>query len=169
MSGIDVDQVTNFVGGISNSGTITANIFGVAIEVFQNANFAGGITNSGRLTAGTGIFFGTLGSSVLLFTPSTFSGGITNSGAISATKENGIDVANAALVLGGIVNTGAISAIAHAILVSSVTEFAGGITNSGHISGGADRPLPSQTSLPSPVASSTRLAASSAAGTTASM
>ena len=145
--------VSNFSGGITNTGKITANTAGgISVGNFVLGglnygdpvqNFSGGITNSGTISAGvTGISVEGV---------STFTGGITNSGTISAANNfnvaveefvkgilvSGVAVFGSSTAVGGIVNSGLISVANNAleaigISVSGVSTFWGGITNSGN-------------------------------------
>ena len=73
------------MGGISNSGTITATNVGIGVGtsefVLNNANLSGGITNSGTITV-TGSVLTAAGISILNVTSA--SGTISNSGSILA-------------------------------------------------------------------------------------
>ena len=124
--------VLNFLGGIMNSGTISAGDVGIAAG---NAVFANGISNSGTITAG--------GAGIDLAS-SSFSGGINNSGNIISTGAAGIGVGVTADVTtspGGIHNAAGATIVAakSGIAVQFVENFSGGITNSGTIAAGGSR------------------------------
>jgi hypothetical protein len=132
VTGIAVQNTTSFGGGITNSGTISAQA--AAILAFNVSTFAGGITNSG-----------TLGESVVLVQLSSFTGGIGNSGKINSPFA-GIRLNSVGTFAGGIGNSKVGTIIAKSgdgIVVgttsgtpATVSSFSGGITNSGTISGG---------------------------------
>ena len=127
---------STFLGGINNSGTITAPIVaGIFVggtatggaATFQT--FGGGITNTGLINvidddisvgiSGVSSTKGSVGTAVL----STFSGGITNTGTLVAGTDFGIQIAATA--------TGAGS-------TAKLLSFSGGVTNTGKIiSGGS--------------------------------
>ncbi len=132
--------VPTFMGGISNSGTITASQAGIMVggkavlngstnhATITISTFAGGVTNSGMISAGgSAILVG--GTATLngfrsnaAITVSAFSGGISNSGTITAGSA-GIEVGGSTSSL-------------HPSDDASVTisTFANGITNNGVIS-----------------------------------
>ena len=139
--GIRIENVSSFLGGISNAGLISGvetdgiNVYSVAL--FGSSSAGGGITNTGTINGGgSGIFIGFV---------STFVGGISNSGIITGQSGAGIgmfDVASstfgtfgASSMAGGITNSGTISAFYAGVKLSNVgsSEFFGGITNSGTI------------------------------------
>ncbi len=113
---------SNAAGGVSNSGTISANsdIF------FETSSFSGGVRNSGTLSS--------TGTAINVNNVATFAGGVSNSGTISATNYDGIAVWAATLFVGYISNSGRITAGSTGIYVTNVSTFTGGITNSGTIS-----------------------------------
>ncbi|MGO8738754.1 beta strand repeat-containing protein [Rhodoblastus sp.] len=132
-NGINVNGVTSFSGGISNSGVISLHAaFGYGVAVDNTSSFSGGISNSGTISA-TGSYAGGiyLGSG-------SFGGGIGNSGTILAGWEgiyvSGVSQFGSSSAGGGIINTGRISAGATGISVNNGTSFFGGITNTGTIS-----------------------------------
>ena len=98
-TGISISGGSLFVGGITNSGTITANRDG--INLFHVVTFQGGISsNTGTIAAGLGI----------AMSGTYFSGGIVNSGAINAGSSSpGIIVNGISTFVGGITNTGTIT------------------------------------------------------------
>ena len=129
-----MQNTTTFGGGITNSGTISADLF--AIWLSGVSTFAGGISNRGVISGGVGILLSQL---------STFGGAIVNSGKITGTFD-GIRVGLVDTFAGGIVNGkgGTITVKSAAgIFVGAtptstsafVSTFLGGITNSGTISG----------------------------------
>ena len=130
--GIVVFNVSSFLGGITNSGTIsTAGTNG--IFVLSVSSFSGGITNSGTISTTGGRGIGVRGSPAQLSVTSTFTGGITNSGTISSG--NGIAAFDVLSFSGPIANSGTIFAAGTAgILVNTVSNFASGVINSGTIS-----------------------------------
>jgi Hint domain len=138
-----VDAVSFFSGGITNSGAITAGAliattsgsyyeyYNQSIRVENVGDFQGGIVNASNGSLSGGI----TGIAVLdSFGSGTFSGGISNSGTITAAAY-GVKVEDSATFLGGIVNeSGAtISAGRDGIIAGEITSFDGGITNSGSI------------------------------------
>ncbi len=165
-SGIRVGGVEAFLGGITNSGTITTTIVGsgagillgsigsitgairndgviaaglVGIGVAGVESVGNGITNAGLITIAQGLS----GAGISVDHVSLFSGGIANSGTIMGAA-TGIAVGcgcGVSTFLGGISNSGVIAAAANGIVVgsalgSTISAFSGGITNSGTISGG---------------------------------
>jgi uncharacterized protein with beta-barrel porin domain len=137
--GLSSHLAQTFYGGISNSGTISAG--GSGFNINTVSMFSGGITNSGILSAASGdainlanisMFSGGIGnggtisaalSAISVSNITTFSGGISNSGKISTTGGNGI-------LFGGNANIGGSSQT----IVVTVSTFSGGISNSGTIS-----------------------------------
>jgi hypothetical protein len=122
-----------FSGGISNSGAISADVYGIKEDGY--ATFQGGIVNQtgGTISAGAGI---------LVESATSFDGGITNSGAITATAV-GIALGGVSTFTGDVSNSGTISVAASGpfgsptgISVGDVGDFAGDIANSGSISAG---------------------------------
>jgi len=122
-----------FSGGISNSGTISADAWGVKVEGY--ATFQGGIVNQtgGTISAGAGI---------VVESATSFDGGITNSGAITAAGV-GIALGDVSTFTGDVSNSGTISVAASGpfgsptgISVGDVGDFAGDIANSGSITAG---------------------------------
>jgi uncharacterized protein YhjY with autotransporter beta-barrel domain len=132
--GITVFNNATVTAGITNTGTISANLTGSSIVGVST--FSGGISNSGTISAGNnGIFLAAvLTHSGVDLGISSFSGGITNSGTISAGT-NGIDLFAVSAFSGGIVNKGTISAGGNGIELFAGDTFSGGITNGGTISG----------------------------------
>ncbi|HXW39964.1 MAG TPA: autotransporter domain-containing protein [Xanthobacteraceae bacterium] len=109
-AGIYVAAVSNFSGGISNSGTISANATGISVAAVST--FAGGISNNGVITAArAGILVGGKTPSGVVLYVSTFSGNISNSGTITA--KTGVVIAQGVSFTAGaaIVNTGNISGL----------------------------------------------------------
>ena len=142
-NGIDITTASTFAGGITNSGTITSFSNGLQVgsvavgstgRFLSVATFSGGITNIGTI-AGTNV-------GIFLSGVSQFSGGVTNAGTITGVNvgiwsENGPSLAN------GISNGGTISAASFGIRIGGlgsraavlklVSQFTGGISNSGTI------------------------------------
>src|SRR5207302_6903597 len=88
--------------------------FGDGVSVFGVGTFAGGISNSGTITAQGIAFPGLVGAgiavmSVALFGSSSAGGGITNSGMIAADA-TGVLVMGVGSFFGGIANSGTITA-----------------------------------------------------------
>jgi uncharacterized protein with beta-barrel porin domain len=113
--GILASNGSLFMGGITNSGTISVSAsgrpgFATGIDVSSIATFMGGIANSGLISASVSYATATLGGGVGIEISgvTTFSGGITNSGTINA--QTGI------------------------LLGSRISTFSGAIANSGTIS-----------------------------------
>ncbi|MGB7035301.1 MAG: hypothetical protein WBD71_07220 [Xanthobacteraceae bacterium] len=155
-TGIDVNSISTFSGGISNSGTISASssrgIYVGSVAQFGSGSVGGGISNSGTISSGgNGInlvndtsFLGGISNSgtIYLHAITTFFGGITNSGTLTAAHGSAaISVGGVTTFLGAINNSGTIIApLGNGVFVSNVSQFGstsagGGITNSGTISG----------------------------------
>jgi hypothetical protein len=144
-----------FTGGILNAGSIATSSTGIVVN--NLASFAGGITNSGTVNAGGG---GKGGPAILIESVGTFSGDIVNTSTGTLAGVIGIDICGCVSVFAGnIINNGAINAtfdgivvdvstfggsiinngtisvlsVGSAIVVSGVTSFLGGISNSGTI------------------------------------
>ena len=154
-SGILLQNVTTFAGGISNSGKIAGGL-GIAVKtvgVFGNPNAGGGISNTGTISAanqgifvdhvttfgGTIVNSGKLGaetgisvSNFVFFGASSSGGGITNSGTISAS-DRGIVLHDAANFAGVIANSSVIAAHGTGIKIAGVATLSGGVSNSGTI------------------------------------
>ena len=113
--GITVHGVTDFSGGITNSGVITG---GFGIDVSKDQGFTGNVVNSatGAITAK---YAGILVSRVGQFGTANPGGGIVNAGTITVTARtaSGIFVAENLAGTSG-----------------EISEFSGGITNTGTIS-----------------------------------
>jgi uncharacterized protein with beta-barrel porin domain len=133
--GINLQWVSSFVGGISNSGTIFG---GTGIWAGgaggQSENGPGGIFNGGAIAAGQlGVQVGSVvaGQSML----SKFAGGISNAGTITVADAGvGVLVDGVLSYRGGITNSGAIVA-ATGIKLGAVATLLGAIANTGTISG----------------------------------
>lgn len=127
--------VSQFSGGVANSGTISSGYSGIAVEGVTI--FSGGVTNAGTITGGTGSTVAGIKIGVVTtsgsYSVSKFSGGVTNSGTISANA--GISVAGVIDFSDGVTNSGTISA-GEGIGVANVSTFTGGLTNSGIVSVG---------------------------------
>jgi hypothetical protein len=125
-AGIMVSNVSTFLGGISNGGTITLAHFGTGISVNGVAVFSNGVTNSGTISVKTG-------AGISVTNVATFLGNIFNSGSISVKSGTGIFVCNCATLAGGsIVNTGTIAA-SSGIVIHNNSPIA--ILNAGTITG----------------------------------
>ena len=131
--------VTTFIGGIANSGTISAGIDG--IHIFDTSIFSGAISigGSGRIVAHS--------AAIVVDETATFSGGIVNSGTLSG--KTGISI-SASTISGAIVDSGIIVGTSRGIAIGSHSEivasgataidiagrtFSGGIANFGTLSG----------------------------------
>jgi Hint domain len=154
-SSVNLLPVASFLGGITNSGTISFSeqvafqpggflrggiIVGGSFttNTFLVSTFAGGITNTGTIAgvAGTGPNFGV---DISVANVSAFSGGITNSGSLSASPTAfsvGIGLLDDQTVTGDIVNqtTGTINVGGVGIDLEDIGTFAGNIINRGAIS-----------------------------------
>ena len=135
--GISVGNVSTFGGRISNSGTIVAHSGG-GIQVNTVGTFSGGISNSGAIL-GDGVLSKSRGA-IYVGSVSAFDGGITNSGTISAGPLNGISVEFVNSFSGGISNSGAIQGDATftkriGVIHIEVDVFDGGVSNSGTLTG----------------------------------
>ena len=128
-SGIDVNFVSLFTGGITTSGTVSGGAVGIGL--FNNGTFQGGIANSGTVRSNR---LGISVSSVAQFGSASNGGGITNSGTISA-GHTGVFIKNDGTFVGGLVNSGTITAAQAGLSISFVSMFTGGVTNSGVIAG----------------------------------
>jgi autotransporter passenger strand-loop-strand repeat protein len=112
-------QITQFSGGITNSGTISAGADGIVVGgkaatgfSVTISTFTGGIVNStgGTISAGhDGIVIGSTAAGGGTVTVSDFSGGVVNAGTIKGNSI-GIDIDNVLTFSNGITNTGTISA-----------------------------------------------------------
>jgi len=126
---INVFSVTTFMGGITNSVSISGGRgIGVGtIAMFGSSSASGGIANSGTITAGT--------TGINVYNIQTFMGGITNQGTITAGA-SGVWIESVATFSGNISNSGAITG-STGIIVGSGVGFAPGsaIVNTGTITG----------------------------------
>jgi autotransporter passenger strand-loop-strand repeat protein len=130
-SGIGVFGVTNFDGGILNTGSVAAGKFGVQVVGAVTSSgatlldtFSGGIINTGKISAGiSGIFVDKIAS---------FGDGISNSGTISGRF--GVFAEEVGSLDGGIVNSNTIVGRVSGIGLQNVSTFSGGITNAGTLS-----------------------------------
>ncbi len=144
-AGISVTQVSTFLGGISNAGTITVVHTGIFVD--GGNTFGGGIANSGTISASNvGIQIGLKTGGGTLFGVTSFGGNVSNSGTIAAAI--GIEIVGST-INGAIVDSGTLTASSRGILidnaskvVSSVTAikitgptFSGGISNAGVVAG----------------------------------
>ncbi len=159
-SGIVVVDVRTFTGDISNSGTISstllAGIFvGGTSLITGVSTFNGDIINSGKIAGGAsgiavadiGTFTGNIvntsggtisasGAGISISDSRTFIGNVSNDGLITAGT--GIVVGCSCGITnftGDIVNSGNINATRTGISVQSISTFAGGVTNTGTVSG----------------------------------
>ena len=143
-TGININFGANISGGITNSGTISHNgLGGGGIRLFRDGTILGGISNGGTISTGVGIAV----TEVAQFGSGTSSGGITNSGTITqavvgietfvsyfaANISNSGTIA-VALSDGIGVNVSAPFGLPSGPLVGAT--FAGGVANSGKITGG---------------------------------
>src|SRR5262249_54622790 len=132
-TGVLVQGVSTFFGGIANSGTITAGLAGIAVGNFlPTGSFGGGISNGGLIALANP--FSSFG--ITIDNLSLFTGGVHNSGTISAGVGIAVGLCGCGIETfsGGITNTGSISALV-GIAVGSVATFDGHIVNTGTISG----------------------------------
>jgi autotransporter-associated beta strand protein len=142
-TGIKLIRVTTFSGGITNTGAISGGATLIGIFVEKGASFSGAIVNSagGTITAGlAGVDVG----SFAMFGSSSAGGGITNSGTITATglavTAAGINVSTVTTFAGNISNAGTIAGVNGIVIgaFAGVTFAAGsGIVNTGTITGTA--------------------------------
>ena len=126
-------------GGMTNSGTISANVAGMeAFSSVAPTSVAGSIVNAlnGTINAHFGIFIG--GSN----TGGNFGiigGNVQNAGTINASSRSGIEVRNATIG-GAVLNSGSITSPQYGIIVANssgvvaAATVAGGVTNTGAIS-----------------------------------
>jgi len=151
--GIDVFSVATFNGDITNSGTVSAGFIGVGASIVTH--FTGDLVNSGKITGGTagmevdniGTFTGNVinrgsgtisasGAGISISDSRTFIGNVSNDGLITAGT--GIVVGCSCGITnftGNIVNSGIINATRTGISVQNISTFAGGVTNTGTVSG----------------------------------
>ena len=159
-TGIVVADVRTFTGDISNSGTISATLSaGIFVGGTSLATgvrtFNGDIINSGKIIGGgsgiavddIGTFTGNVinsssgtisasGAGISISDSRTFIGNVSNGGLITAGT--GIVVGCSCGITnftGDIVNSGNINATRTGILIQSISTFAGGVTNTGTVSG----------------------------------
>ncbi len=134
-------QVSTFLGGIVNAGSITSSTAGGILVSGVSNTFGGGVVNAGTINSNS---YG-----INVQTVSNFSGGIANSGTITLASTAGplttpgINVAGVSTFAGGITNSGTITSlgpVGSGIMVAGiaaaadvVSMFSGGITNSGTI------------------------------------
>jgi len=115
-------SLSNISGGVTNSGTIDGGSAGIFLSL---SNISGGVTNSGTIAGTYGIY---------LQVGATLSNGLTNSGMISGSNR-AIYLSNSILT-NGLINSGTIDGGSAGIYLFSNASLAGGITNSGTITGG---------------------------------
>jgi hypothetical protein len=123
------NDVASFTGGIGNDGTIQGADNGIVIGA--NA-FAGGVFNNGGA-----LIDGQSGDAIQAFANS-WSGGLTNYGQITGVQD-GLDFSGGgegSTFSGEILNVGQMSGQNGAGIYIDATTFAGGLTNSGNITGG---------------------------------
>jgi autotransporter passenger strand-loop-strand repeat protein len=137
-SGVTVNNVATFFGGIKNTGTIVPDaslsavqVLGIFLFVLANETQLGdaAVDNAGSLLA--------TGTAVFIDNVSTLFGGIRNSGVISSTSFRGAVLDNVFAFSGGIANLsgGIIRAAKTGLLVENGATFSGGVSNTGAISG----------------------------------
>jgi uncharacterized protein with beta-barrel porin domain len=125
-NGIMVQGAGAINGGVTNTGTIVGTVT-AGVQVTGGSVLNGGIiNNSGLITGVTGVTVN--GSSAL-------NGGLTNAGTIEGTGGPGIIVTGGSTWNGAISNTGSVVGTSTAILIDTGTNFAGGVSNGGLISG----------------------------------
>jgi len=151
--GIDVFSVATFNGDITNSGTVSAGFIGIGASIVTH--FTGDLVNSGKITGGTagmevdniGTFTGNVinrgsgtisasGAGISISDSRTFIGNVSNDGLITAGT--GIVVGCSCGITnftGDVVNSGIINATRTGISVQNIATFAGGVTNTGTVSG----------------------------------
>jgi autotransporter-associated beta strand protein len=139
--------ITNFAGGVTNAGRITASANG--IRLLGISSFSGSVSNSGTITANGGDGFrvdhasyagtisnsGTITASVNgIFVSNTVENAVANSGTIHAGSGAGISVQGNTLI-GGVTNSGTITSSTGAagIFISPSVAFSGGFTNTGSV------------------------------------
>jgi outer membrane autotransporter protein len=127
--GMGAAFVTNFTGGITNSGRILSADTSGGIFLIQVSTFSGGITNTGTISAGS------IAPGISIEVGSVFGGGITNSGTISG--RTGIAVSGGAAFSGAIVNSGNITGTAGTAIDVSAAPNAMTINQTGGIITGA--------------------------------
>jgi len=120
-AGVYMNGTSLITGGITNSGTITANL-GYGLRIYST--ISGDLINSGTISGSRGFDLA-----------STLNGHIINSGTIISTgSSSGADALHLnGTITGGITNSGTISGIANSILLLGAI-IGGEITNSGTIS-----------------------------------
>jgi uncharacterized protein with beta-barrel porin domain len=115
--GIIVASSPSFAGGISNAGNISGAVTGII--VLNSQSYAGGISNgsAGTITASQeGIYVGTT---------STFTGNLSNAGTITANTGIGVSYAT---IAGAIIDSGNIEGSNHGIAIDSNSKIAGAAT-----------------------------------------
>ena len=121
-----INNVTTFLGNITNSGTILGTHGGVIINAVST--FAASISNTGLIAAGAGGYDAIKVTGVGTFGVNSAGGGIVNSGTL--TGSNGIYVGNVTTFQGGITNTQKITAGSDGIFIGSTGTVSGAIVNS---------------------------------------
>jgi fibronectin-binding autotransporter adhesin len=125
-------------GGMTNSGTLSANVAGM--EAFASVSptlIIGNVVNAlnGTINAHFGMFIGgsNTGGNFGIIT-----GNVQNAGTITASSRSGIEVRNATIG-GAVLNTGSITSPQYGIIIANTSgvvaaaTVAGGVTNSGTI------------------------------------
>ena len=128
ISGILVESVSSFAGGVLNVAKIFAS--GTGIDIYQNSRFVGGVTNLGTISASD--------DGIDIYETSTFIGNVSNHGIIVSYSDLGLEVYdnNADTTYSGtIANSGSITSYYTGMYVYDFagSGFTGAITNSGNI------------------------------------
>ncbi len=131
-----IGNATTFLGGITNSGTISA--IGLDAILFSVPTFTGGISNGGTISGVRDGIDYTFDQSPGIGVPAV-SGGITNSGTISASGRDAIHLVGARTAVSpllaagtftdGITNSGTLSGGNNGIYIAEFARFDGGIVN----------------------------------------
>ncbi|MBV8801774.1 MAG: autotransporter domain-containing protein [Gammaproteobacteria bacterium] len=111
-SGIDILNISQVVGDITNSGIISGNQ--EALSIHNASTLSGNIFNSGMIS-------GANGNGINIYSATTISGGILNSGEVSGGN-TGIAVTSTSTISGGILNAGIIQGDINAIHIDSTSN-----------------------------------------------